>query len=434
MIKLLKKKIEDKNITIGVVGIGYVGLPLSILFSKKGYKVFCFDTDKKKVKKINQKKSYLNRISDKEVSLILKNKGMAFATFSKIAFCDFIILCVPTPLKKNKYPDTSFIQKTIENIKKYLHESQCIVLESTSYPGTTKDHIYKKIKDQFKIGENFFIGFSPERINPGENENSIFNIPKVVSGHTKNCLSIISTFYSKFFKRVIKSDSTDKAEFSKLIENIYRSVNISFINEMKFIADKMNMDIFDIIRLSKTKPYGFTAFLPGPGIGGHCIPVDPMFLYWKAKRLKINANFIKLSAETNSMVINFLIKKIKAELKKININIKKSKILILGVAYKKNIDDLRESASIKLINYFIKKNLIKNIDWYDPEIKGYLKTRSVKFNKKQILLKSENLKSYDIVVLMTDHDIFDYKMIYKFSKKIIDCRGRYQIDNKVIRG
>ena len=421
--------IDNKKCTVGIIGLGYVGLPLSILFVKNNFKIIGIDIDKNKINKIKKNDSYLDRISNKDIALINKN-GKFFSNFNKIKVCDIVIICVPTPLKIDQSPDLSFIRKTISSIKKFLRKGQTLILESTSYPGTTKEEIYSKIKDRFDIGKNFFLGFSSERINPGKNEDSIQKVPKVVSGFSKNCLKVISDFYGKSFNEIVISKSVEIAEFSKLLENIYRSVNIGFINEMKVLADKMNLDIFDVIDVANTKPYGFRRFFPGPGIGGHCIPIDPNYLYWKSVKVGLPAKFIKLSANTNILVLNFIIKKILKNLKYKKISFKDSKILILGMSYKKNIDDFRESASIRLIENLLIKG-IKNISVHDPYVDKKLNLKKI---KKVYSLSSKILQSFDIVVLMTDHDLFDYDMVKKNSKLIIDCRGRFEVKDNVQRG
>ncbi len=437
---MLKKKfkdsiinlIEKKKITVGIVGLGYVGLPLAILFSKKGFHTFGFDVDTKKIKLIKNKVSYIERIPNKYISFLTKNKNNCFSSYKNIIKCNFIIICVPTPLKKNNTPNLLHIKKTIKNIKKYLKIGQTIVLESTSYPGTTEEEIVKILSNKFDIGKDLFVGFSSERINPGVNENSIQQIPKVVSGYSKNCLEIISYLYKKLFKTIVKSSSIKIAEFSKLLENIYRAVNIGFINEMKFVADKMGIDIFEVLKIAATKPYGFRRFNPGPGIGGHCIPIDPHYLFWKAKKMGISANFIKLSAQTNSKVLNFIKKKIKKILITNKLQHKSAKILILGMAYKKNMDDLRESASIKLIHE-LTKDKYKNISYHDPHINNSEK-KNFNFKAKNLVtINGKKISNFDIVILMTDHDIFDYKNILKYSKNVIDCRGRYKLQKKIIR-
>ena len=428
--QVLKNKISKKKSKVGVIGLGYVGLPLSILFVKKKFNIVGFDLDKKKIKLLNSGKSYIERIKNREIHQILK-KGTFVSDFENIKNCDVIIICVPTPLK-NKIPDLSFIKKTIKSINKYLIPGQLLILESTSYPGTTRDEIIKKLNKKLKPGINFFVGFSSERINPGFNENAIDKVPKVVSGFSQNCLDVVCKFYQSSFVKIVKSKSLELAEFSKLLENIYRAVNIGFINEMKFVADKMNIDIFEILKIAGTKPYGFRRFNPGPGIGGHCIPIDPHYLFWKAKKVGISANFIKLAAETNSNVIKFITTKVLRSIKEKKINKVRAKILILGLAYKKNVDDIRESASLKLIKTLQKKNL-KNLTYCDPHTKNISLPDKINKIKKLNKLSNKSIKNFDIVILMTDHDKFNYKEILKASKKIIDCRGRFQISQKVYR-
>jgi len=425
----LFKLVSSRQATVGIIGLGYVGLPLSILFSKKGFRVIGFDIDKSKIKKINNKVSYIDRISNQDIKKILK-KGFCTYNFSHISKCDFIIICVPTPLKKNK-PNLEFLKSTINNINKHLRPNQVIILESTSYPGTTREILAKEILKKFNLGTNFYLGFSSERINPGYNENSINKIPKVVSGYTERCLRIIKNFYKVSFKKLVPAKNLEMAEFSKLLENIYRSVNIGFVNEMKLVADKMNLDIFEILKIAKTKPYGFNAFEPGPGVGGHCIPIDPNYLHWKAKKLGIEPKFIKLSEKINLNILKTIISKIEKIIKSKKINKKFFKILILGLSYKKNVDDLRESASLRLIKYFKKNNI--NFEFSDPFIKKKIDTRSIKINKKSVNITSKNLQKFNLAILMTDHDKFNYKLIYEKSNIIIDCRGRYPIDHKVIR-
>ncbi len=429
MLKNLYNSINKLNATVGVIGLGYVGLPLSILFSKKKFKVIGFDTDKGKINKLNKRKSYIQRISIKDIDKIYK-KGFCTNDFSLIKDCDFILICVPTPLKNNK-PNLEYIISTYSNIKNYLREKQVLILESTSYPGTTREILSRELSKKFILGKNFFLGFSSERINPGLNENYIQKIPKVVSGYSKNCLKIITSFYKKFFHQVVEAKSLEIAEFSKLVENIYRAINIGFINEMKIVADKMNLDIYEILKVAKTKPFGFNVFEPGPGVGGHCIPIDPNYLHWKAKKFGVEPKFIKLSEKINTDVLKFIFSKIKSIIKIKKSKKNKKKILILGLAYKKNVDDLRESASLRLIDY-LNKSKIK-YEFSDPYIKRSVVTRNLVLKKKSIKINPNNLKKFDLVVLMTDHDLFNYNMIYKYSNKIIDCRGRYKIDNKVIR-
>ena len=424
------KKIKNKKLVIGVIGLGYVGLPLSILFAKKKFKIIGFDIDKKKIKSLCNQKSYIERISKSDIKILSKSSNFT-SNFGHISECDVIIITVPTPLTKNQLPDLHYVKSCLKQIFPFMKKKQTIILESTSYPGTTRELIVNKLKSKFLIGKELFVGFSSERIDPGLNENKIHLVPKVVSGYSDKCLKIVSEIYRPIFNSVVKSESLEVAEFSKLLENVYRSVNIGFINEMKMIADKMRLDIFEIIKVSSTKPFGFRTFHPGPGIGGHCIPIDPMYLYWKSKQLNYNAEFIKLSKETNFKVLNFLVKKINKLQKKIKFLSKKIKILILGMSYKKNLDDMRESSSIKLIKKLLDLNF-KYVDYSDPHI-SKTNINGINYSKKSINLTIKNLKKYHITLLMTDHDKFNYKKIYQYSNTIIDCRGKFKVGDKVIR-
>ena len=424
-----KKRIISKKNCVSVIGLGYVGLPLSLLISKKD-KVIGIDIDKKKISTLNSNISYLERIDNSKIRRFNKKKNFFCSDFSKLKDSDFIIICVPTPLKKDNTPDLSFIKNALAKIKPHLKKGHVVILESTSYPGTTHDHVVKILNKNFKVGEEIFVGFSSERIDPGRNDNKIEKIPKVVSGYSKNCLFAISKFYQKHFTKIFKAESIVIAEFSKLLENIYRSVNIGFINEMKMIADKMGVDVFKIIEAANTKPYGFRRFWPGPGIGGHCIPIDPLYLNFAAKKFGYDSKFVKLSSEVNSKTTKFVENKVISTLRKNNIKFSSAKILFLGLSYKKNLDDYRESASLKLFD-LLKKKGVKKIKFYDPHFKKN------NIPKKIVLLTKlslNTLQNFDLVILMTDHDCFDYKFINKNSKKIIDCRGKFPVSEKVIRG
>ena len=424
-----KKRIISKKNCVSIIGLGYVGLPLSLLLSKKD-KVIGIDIDKKKISILNSNKSYLERIENSKIHRFNKKKNIFCSDFSKLKDSDFIIICVPTPLKKDNSPDLSFIKNALTKIKPHLKKGHVIILESTSYPGTTHDHVVKILNKNFKVGKEIFVGFSSERIDPGRNDNKIEKIPKVVSGYSKACLFVISKFYQKHFTKIFKAESIVIAEFSKLLENIYRSVNIGFINEMKMIADKMGIDVFKIIEAANTKPYGFRRFWPGPGIGGHCIPIDPIYLNFAAKKFGYDSKFVKLSSEVNSKTTKFVENKVISSLRKNNIKFSSAKILFLGLSYKKNLDDYRESASLKLFDLLRKKG-VKKMKFYDPHFKKNNIPKKIDLLKK---LTSNTLINFDLVVLMTDHDCFDYKFINKNSKKIIDCRGKFPVSEKVIRG
>jgi UDP-N-acetyl-D-glucosamine dehydrogenase len=423
--KILYSKIKKKKFSVCIIGLGYVGLPLSLQFSKK-VKVVGVDIDKNKINLLEKNISYIDRISNKQIYLS-KNNFDATNNFAVVNTSDVIVIAVPTPLKNN-HPDLSFLKKTIKEIKSYLKPGQLIILESTSYPTTTRNEIVNKLKNNFKIGKNFFISFSSERINPGFNENKIHLVPKVVSGFSRNCSNLSSLFYSKFFKKIVVASSLEVAEFSKIQENIYRAVNIALVNEMKVLADKMNINFFDVIDIAGTKPYGFQKFYPGPGIGGHCIPIDPLYLAWLAKKYNIKTEFIKLSAIVNNNTTKKIIKNSILFLRKLRKE--KTKVLILGLSYKKNIDDLRESPSLKIIKGLTSKKV--NIVFSDPYFKKIPKTRDFKLNIKKIDINFNSLKDVDLVILVSDHDKFNYKEILQFSNKIIDCRNRFPYNHEKI--
>ena len=308
MINILKKKIKKKTIIVGIVGLGYVGLPLAKTFIRNHVKVYGFDTDKNKIKMLINGKSYINYLKNKDI-LNMRSKLEPFSSFEKIYDCDAIILCLPTPIKKNKSPEMKYIENSLKNIQKYLRKGQILSLESTTYPGTTEEVILPYLK-KFTIGKNFFLVYSPEREDPGNKKYSNEKIPKVVGGITKNCLSIGYKLYQLMGTKIIKVSSVKIAEMTKLLENIYRSVNIGLVNELKLLCKKMNLNIFEIINTAKTKPFGFQAFYPGPGYGGHCIPIDPFLLSWKAKKYNFETDFIKLSGKINERMPGYICKKI----------------------------------------------------------------------------------------------------------------------------
>ena len=423
MINILKKKIKEKSLIIGIIGLGYVGLPLAKTFVNNRLKVYGFDTDKDKIKMLIKGKSYINYLSDKDI-LSLRSKLIPFSSFEKISDCDAIILCLPTPIKKNKSPEMKYIKNSLKTIQKYLRKGQILSLESTTYPGTTEEVILPYLKN-FNIGKNFFLVYSPEREDPGNKKYSNEKIPKVVGGITQNCLTVGYQLYKLMGTNIVKVSSVKIAEMTKLLENIYRSVNIGLVNELKLLCKKMNLNIFEIINTAKTKPFGFQAFYPGPGYGGHCIPIDPFLLSWKAKKYNFETDFIKLSGKINEKMPNYICKRIKkffSEKSK-----KKNKCLIIGMAYKKNVDDMRESPSLKIIE-ILEKNKIY-CDFHDPYIKKINKLRNFNKIKYSVDINKINLKTYDAVVVATDHDKINYEMLQRNSKMIFDCRGRYSNKN-----
>ncbi|MBT6937949.1 MAG: nucleotide sugar dehydrogenase [Candidatus Marinimicrobia bacterium] len=425
--KTLINKINTKDAKIGVIGLGYVGLPLAIRFSQEGFAVTGFDIDEEKVKLLNAGKSYIKHINTDDITAMSANGFKATSDFSKIAEVDVIIICVPTPLGVHNEPDLSYILGTLEYIKPHLQENQLLVLESTTYPGTTEEILVPFINSiqnqKFTLGENFYLGYSPEREDPGNKNFTTKTIPKIVSGVTENCLELTKALYDQIVDQTVSVSSPKVAEMTKILENIHRAVNIGLVNELKMVADKMDIDIYEVINAAATKPFGFTPYYPGPGLGGHCIPIDPFYLTWKAKEMGMNTRFIELAGEINTYMPNYVAQKVSDALNTVGKSVKRSKILVLGLAYKKNVDDLRESPSLELIDIFINKGAI--VDYCDPYFPTIPHTRKHQFELAAKPLNKNTLKSADLVLLATDHDDFDYDLIEKESPVIIDTRGKF---------
>ena len=426
--------INKNKCIVGIIGLGYVGLPLALRFSEKNYKTYGFDIDESKIKQLNDCETYIKHIGSDQIKASIEEGFVPTSDFSKISEMDAILICVPTPLGDHNEPDLSFIHSTLEAIKPYLREGQILTLESTTYPGTTDEHIVPVIQDLgFNIGENYFIGYSPEREDPGNKDFSTKNIPKIVSGHSSHCLEINLLLYSQIVNKAIPVSSTKVAEMTKILENIHRAVNIGLVNELKVISDKMDIDIYEVIKAAATKPFGFTAYYPGPGLGGHCIPIDPFYLSWKAKEFGMSTRFIELAGEINTAMPSYVVKKSAETLNKKSKSINGSKILVLGLSYKKNVDDLRESPSLEIISDLV--NMGSKVKFADPYFKKIPPTRKYNLqNVDGITLDSHSLQKFDLVILATDHDIFNYDLIKEHSKIIIDTRGRFEsIPNKIIK-
>ena len=424
--------IKSKRAKIGVIGLGYVGLPLVIRFAEEGFKTIGFDIDQRKIDKLNNGKTYIKHIPEKKIISTIKAGFVATTNFQKISTLEAIIICVPTPLGDNNTPDLSFINNTLESIKPYLKQKQLLILESTTYPGTTEEEILPVIEDMgFLIGENFFIGYSPEREDPGNKKFTTKNIPKVVSGYTENCLEICKKLYDQIVDKIIPVSSLRVAEMTKILENIYRAVNIGLVNELKIVADKMDIDIYEVINAAKTKPFGFTPYYPGPGLGGHCIPIDPFYLSWKAGELGVNTRFIKLAGEINTKMPEWVVGKLKKALKKNNKDLKGAKILILGLAYKKNLGDTRESPAFPLIK--ILREAKAQVEYSDPHVAFAPKTRKYNYTLKSLKLSDENITTFDAIILVTDHDDFDYVKLQKNANLLVDTRGKFKLSKNIIR-
>ncbi|WP_237582582.1 nucleotide sugar dehydrogenase [Pontibacillus yanchengensis] len=425
------KKIENKNVKVGIIGLGYVGLPLSISFSNAGYYTIGFDIDSEKVKKINKGESYLKHVNSNEVAYAIGIGELTSTTdFSLVQEVDIIILCLPTPLNKHKEPDLSFINNTMKSIMPFLKQGQTLCLESTTYPGTTDEVIKPLIEAQkFIIGKDFFIIYSPEREDPGNKLYNTSTIPKVLGGCTDKCVVIGNELY-KNITDVVTVSSTKAAELTKLLENIYRAVNIGLVNEMKIVADKMNIDIWEVINAAATKPFGYTPFYPGPGWGGHCIPIDPFYLTWKAKEYNVNTSFIELAGDVNTKMPNWVIHKIMEALNEKEKALKNSKVLVLGLSYKKNIDDTRESPAVKLMELL--RNKGAETYYSDPYISHFPNMRDHYFDLKSTEITKYNLELMDCVILATDHSDFNYDFILDHSDLLIDTRGVYKKNYKKV--
>ena len=428
----LKSRIQNRDACIAVIGLGYVGLPLVIRFSEEGFRVIGFDIDEEKIEKLNKGESYLRHISADAVEAVANNGFSATSDWKRISDCDVILICVPTPLGSNKEPDLQYIRGTLDSIKPHLRAGQLLILESTSYPGTTEEELVPVAEERgFIIGEDFFVGFSPEREDPGNTTFTIKEIPKVVSGVTDNCRNVVDALYSSIVERTVPVSSTRVAEMTKLLENIHRAVNIGLVNELKMVADKMDIDIFEVIDAAATKPFGFTPYYPGPGLGGHCIPIDPFYLTWKAREFGIHTRFIELAGEINRGMPEWVVGKASEALAKKGTDLPGAKMLILGVAYKKNVDDVRETPAFKLMELLLERKV--QLDYHDPYVQQLHQSRDYDFQMSSVDLSAEKLMEYDLVLLVTDHDSFDYDLILQNSKYIVDTRGRYLHNKSVLR-
>ena len=411
----LEDNIKSKDAKIGIIGMGYVGIPLGLEFSNKGFTVLGFDKDTKRVDDINAGKQIMKHITKKSMEKFVENKGSATAEFSRIKNMDCLIICVPTPLDKHEQPDMSYVESASLEISKNLQKEQLIVLESTTYPGTTNE-IVKPILEKSGLiaGKDFFLAYSPEREDPGNKEFGVSEIPKVMGGLTENCLRLTSSLYKHIVLETVEVSTMETAEATKLMENIFRAVNIAMVNELKLVLDRMNINIWEVIDAAKTKPFGFMPFYPGPGMGGHCIPIDPFYLSWKAKEYNTKAKFIELAGEINRKMTEHITHRIGKALNDDKKSIRESNIMILGVAYKKDIDDIRESPALRIMELLQFKGA--KISYHDPYVKEINSQKSLELN-------TENLKNQDAIVITTDHSNVDYELIGKHARLIIDTRN-----------
>ena len=427
-LQTLTAKLRDKNAIIGVIGLGYVGLPLVLRYAAIGFRVLGIDVDKAKVDHLNRGGTYIEHISEESVVSARAAGFEATIDFSRASECDALILCIPTPLNKYREPDMSHVINTVNSLTPWIRPGQVVSLESTTYPGTTEEELMPRLESSgHTVGKDIFLIYSPEREDPGNPNFETRTIPKVVGGQTEACLAVGVALYEPAIDHVVPVSSTKTAEMTKLLENIHRAVNIGLANEMKLVADKMGIDIFEVIDAAKTKPFGFTAYYPGPGIGGHCIPIDPFYLTWKAREYGLHTRFIELAGEVNEAMPAYVVSKIADALNFTGKTLNGCRILILGIAYKKNVDDVRESPSIMIMELLREKGSV--LAYSDPHVPVFKKMRKHHFELKSVELTAETLSSFDAVVLATEHSLFDYELIKDHASLIIDTRGKYRDDS-----
>jgi UDP-N-acetyl-D-glucosamine dehydrogenase len=418
---------------VGILGLGYVGIPLALRIAETGLAVLGFDIDKGRIAGLNAGHSPIKHISHTDIAAMIQRGFVATLDFSRTAECDALIICVPTPLGKTREPDLSYVISTMDSIAPHLRAGQLLSLESTTWPGTT-DEVLKPYVERAGLtpGVDFYLVYSPEREDPGNPKFDTRTIPKIVGGTTPGCLDAGMRLYGQFIDKVVPVSSTQAAEMTKLLENIHRSINIGLVNELKIVADKMGLDIFEIVDAAKTKPFGFTAYYPGPGIGGHCIPIDPFYLTWKAREFGVHTRFIELAGEVNAAMPQYVVDKLVAALNAREKSLRGSKILALGIAYKRDVDDVRESPSVFVMEHI--RDWGAEIHYSDPNVPVFPRMREHSFALESVDLTPESLSSYDAVVLLTDHTDVDYDMVLKHATLVVDTRGKFREPNdKVIR-
>lgn len=420
----LLKKFARQNATVCVVGLGYVGLPLALRFAEVGFRVIGIDTDPLKVERLHRGESYINHIPPKRIANALRSEFEATGDFSAARRADAVVICVPTPLNSHREPDLSFVTGTTDSLAPHLRAGQLICLESTTYPGTTEEELKPRIEARgLVVGTDVFLCFSPEREDPGNSEYVTNKIPKICGGSTADCLEVGVALYGAAIDKVVPVSSTRAAEMTKLLENIHRAVNIGLVNEMKIICDRMNLDVHEVIRAAATKPFGFVPYWPGPGLGGHCIPIDPFYLTWKAREYGLHTRFIELAGEVNRHMPEWVVGKIAAALNERRKAVNGSRILVLGIAYKKNVNDMRESPAVELMELLVGRGA--QVAYSDMHVPVFPKMREHRFELESVRLTPEVIASYDVVLVATNHDAFDFPMIAKHASLIVDTRGVY---------
>lgn len=424
MLNRFIEKIDNKEAIIGIVGLGYVGLPLMLRFAEVGYRVIGIDVDETKNEILNSGKSYIKHIPSDQVAKV-KRLITATSDFAASAQADALILCVPTPLDKYREPDLSFVLQTTDALVPHLRRGQLISLESTTYPGTTEEELQPRLESTgLMVGEDIFLVYSPEREDPGNPNYTTATIPKVCGADTENCRAAGMALYSAVINQVIPVSSAKVAEMTKLLENIHRSVNIGLVNEMKILTDKMGIDIHEVIDAAASKPFGFVPYHPGPGIGGHCIPIDPFYLTWKAREYGVHTRFIELAGEINGYMPHWVVNKVASALNERERSIKNSRILILGIAYKSDVEDMRESPSVEILELLVKKGA--KVDYSDPHVPVFPAMRSHHFDLESVTLSASTLSNYDCVILATAHKAFDFNLIAENARLIVDTRAAFK--------
>ncbi|NDY41872.1 nucleotide sugar dehydrogenase [Dissulfurirhabdus thermomarina] len=417
----LLRRIRAREARVGVIGLGYVGLPLALAFCRAGFRVTGFDVDEEKVRRLARGESYIRHVPSDRISAC-GDRFTPTADFARLAEVDCILVCVPTPLTRHREPDMTYVFGTARTVARHLRKGQLVVLESTTYPGTTDEDLRAILEESgLRAGRDFHLAYSPEREDPNNPDYSTTDIPKVVGGLTPGCLRAARALYDCVVVRTVPVSSTRAAEAAKLLENIYRAVNIALVNELKVLFDRMGIDVWEVIEAAKTKPFGFQAFYPGPGLGGHCIPIDPFYLSWKAREYDLSTRFIELAGEVNTRMPYHVVEKTVAALNARGKSIKGARILILGLAYKRDVDDIRESPSLKLIELFQDRGA--RVAYSDPYVPRTHRMRRYDFRMRSVPLTPANLKRHDCVVVATDHSSVDYRMVAEHAALVIDTRN-----------
>ena len=422
----LRARIHDRSARIGIIGMGYVGLPLMLASTAKNFRVLGFDTDEEKVRRLNLGKSPLKHVDDAQIAAVREAKSFeATSDLNQLSEVDVVVICVPTPLGHHREPDLSFVIKTTQDITRTLHRGQLIVLESTTYPGTTTEVVRPILESTgLKSGRDFFLAFSPEREDPGNAQFQTSTIPKIVGGDGSVARDLASTFYAAIVDRVVRVSSTETAEAVKITENVFRAVNIALVNELKIIYSKMNINVFEVIEAAKSKPFGYMAFYPGPGLGGHCIPIDPFYLTWKAREHGINTRFIELAGEINQDMPRYVVDRL-ANLvdRRKGIGLSNSRVLVIGVAYKKDVDDMRESPALVIIELLRARGTA--VDYYDPYVPAIPKTRAHPdlAGMRSIAINPTIVASYDAILIVTDHSAIDWQSLVNAAQLVLDTRN-----------